>query len=109
MVWWALVGTEVRQHGHSPNDGANLCRSRRYLPTRRFPPGSYNASSLVCIRSDIGCTRAQSEEPIPGRLKLAGALHCLASRADGPATTKLACTLRHQDIVVEQGNLEEHL
>lgn len=41
---------------------------------------------------------AQSEGPSPGRLKLAGALHCLASRAEGAATSKLACTLRLQDV-----------
>jgi hypothetical protein len=53
--------------------------------------------AVAVLYAWLGPLHAQSEGSIPGRLKLAGALHCLASRAEGAATSKLACTLRLQD------------
>lgn len=60
--------------------------------------------SMLAVGS-IGL-QAQSTDPIPGRLKLAGALHCLASRAEGAATTKLTCSLRLQEVDVSEQSFE---
>jgi hypothetical protein len=51
-------------------------------------------------------SQAQTVDPMSGVLKPVGALHCSATRAEGAATSKLACTLRLMGADADQAKFE---
>lgn len=62
------------------------------------------AAAMIFIAANTAI--AQTASSVPGNLQRVGALHCLATRAEGSATTRLQCDLRLADVDVQQEAFE---